>query len=125
MTAPPARTTFRFYRGCTFSTEPIIVDNPDGTPVDISTWTATLQIWREDDDQLTAEPLFTLTSSPPAGIVIDGPEGSVVGTIDAADTLVPVDVDGEVWPFKLTVTDSTPSPDTVERLVVGYVLAQQ
>ena len=31
MTAPPIWTLFRLYDGATFSTEPIVVNNPDGT----------------------------------------------------------------------------------------------
>jgi len=125
MTVPPIFTTFRFYRGTTFSTEPIRVKNPDGTPVDLTGWTGVMNVWREDDDQLVDTPLFALTSSPAAGLTIDGPAGEVVGTIDIPATTVPVDEDGEMWPFKLTLTNPTPTPDYVERLVQGYVIASR
>ena len=123
MTVPPLFQTFRLWRNATFS-EPIILKNPDLTLMDLTGWEADCVITREDGTAL-----YHLTTTPSAGLVIDGPAGEVTMTIDAPqvgvtiDTSVPVDADGEMWPFVLTLTNPSPTPDYVERLVQGYVIA--
>lgn len=123
MTAAPIFTTFRYYGGTTFTSEPIVVNNPDGTPIDLTDWLGELRIWREDGDPAT--PLYLLgNDTGQEGLVIDGPNGSITATIPASDTTVALDVDGEMWPFKLTLTNPNATPDaTVERLMQGYVVA--
>ena len=124
MTAPPATTTYRFYRGTTFTTDPIILD--DGStppaPIDLTGYTGVFDVWREDDDPSTETPLFHLTSSDT--LVITPAEGKLVATIDATETLVAVDPDGEMWPFRLTLTNTNATPDTVERVLTGWIVAQ-
>jgi hypothetical protein len=121
MTMPPIRTTFRFYRGCTFPTEPIVLENPDGTPIDITGYTAQMLIWREDGDPET--PLYDLNTTD-GTLVITGNAGKIEGTIKATDADVAVDVDGEMWSAKLTLTNPNATPDpVVERVVEGWVIA--
>lgn len=117
MTVPPIFATFKLYKGATFS-EPLLVKNPDGTAVDLSGWTAECEVTREDGTAL-----FDLTSSPAAGITIDGPTGAITLTLDFAATDVTIDEDGEMWPFVLVLTNPSPTPDYVERLVQGYIIA--
>jgi hypothetical protein len=124
MTAPPARASYRFYRGTTFTTGPIVDKDTNGDPVDLTDYTAVFDIWREDDDPTTAAPLFHLTSDPAAGLVITPLAGSIEATIAADDTLVDVDPDGEMWPYRLTLTNTAADPDTVERVLAGWVIAQ-
>lgn len=127
MTAPPAPAIFRFYRGTTFSSEPIVIRNPDNTPVDLTGWIGVLRIWREyADPTAPGSELFVLGNAPSqSGLVIDGPNGSIEARIEAGDTDVPVDPDGETWPFTLTLSNPNASPETyVERFVQGFVIAQ-
>lgn len=121
MTMPPIFTTFRFYRECTFTTEPIVLQNPDGTPIDITGYTARMLIWREDGTP--DDPLFDINTTD-GTLVITGSDGKIEGTIAATDADVAVDSDGELWNCKLTLTNPNATPDpTVERIVQGYVIA--
>lgn len=125
MTTPPIYATFKLYVGATFS-EPLGVKNPDGTPVDLTDWTARLTISNEDDDPNADPPVFELTT--PAvdglGIDIDGPNGLVTLQIDAATTLdLPRDTrDPLLLPYRLTLTNPSPTPDYVERLAMGVIV---
>jgi len=123
MTAPPIWTLFRLYDGATFSTEPIVVNNPDGTPVDLTGWTGRMTIWREDASP--DDPLYVLgNAAGETGLVIDGPNGSITASVAASDVNNQIDEDGELWPFRLVLTNPNATPEYVERLVQGYVVAQ-
>jgi hypothetical protein len=121
MTMPPIFTTFRFYRGCTFTTEPIVLENPDGTPIDITDYTGQMLVRRENGSFDT--PLYDLNTTD-GSLVITGVDGKIEGRIEAPEADVAVDEDGEMWFCKLTLTNpnATPAP-TVERIVQGYVVA--
>lgn len=122
MTTPAARTTFRFYKGATFSTEEIDLLDTDGDPEDISAWSGRLRVWREDDDPSTATPLFDSDTGDDIELTLGGVLGTVVGTIAADITVdVDVDIDGETWYARLEMTDGA---DVVTRTIEGYVIAQ-
>ena len=126
MTYQPARTTFRFYRGATFSTEEIDVQDSDGVAVDLTNWTGVMRVWREDADPTTADPLFASNGTSPKITLLPSPfdaTGKVTGVIGFADTLIDVDPDGETWYCRLELTNTNPNPDVVERTLEGYVIA--
>lgn len=129
MTVPPIFTTFRFWKAVTFQ-DSVIVNNPDGTPVNLAGWDAVLVIRRNDDYYNALPPLFTLSTAPGAGIETLDVTGRVAFSIPAPqvgvliDTNVVVDPDGEMWPFTLTLTNTAATPDYAERLVQGYIIAQ-
>lgn len=122
MTVAPAYTTMRFIRGTTFTSDPAILKNPDGTPQDLTGYTGELVIWRDEDD--TKTPLFTLTTAD-GSLTIIAAEGRIEGKVPYTDTSVAVDIDGETWPFRLTLTNTNPNPAEVERVVQGWVVAQR
>lgn len=125
MTTPPIYATFKLYVGATFS-EPLGVKNPDGTPVDLTGWTAHCVITREDDDPNSATPVLELTTPSVAGlgIDVDGPAGLVTLKINADATLdLPRDAhDPILLPYRLTLTNPSPTPDYVERLAMGVIV---
>lgn len=125
MTTPSTRTTFRFYRGATFSTEAIIIENPDGTPTNITGWTGLMRIWREDQDPAVDDPLYDSSASDATKIflTVGTTGGQVVGAIPASATDIAVDIDGETWYTRIEMTNTNVSPATVERTIEGYVIA--
>jgi hypothetical protein len=75
-------------QGATFSLV-VTWKNPNGTPIDLTGYTARMQARAKYDSP--NPPLFSLTSTPAAGLVLGGVAGTVTITIDAATTagLVP------------------------------------
>lgn len=124
MTFIPGRANFRFYRGATFSTENITIDDADGVAEDLTGWTGLMQMWREDVDPVTGTPVFSSAGVAPLITLNDfDTTGVVNGTIAATDALVDVAIDGETWYFRLDLTDPAQNPDLVQRELEGYVIA--
>jgi hypothetical protein len=96
--------------------------NPDGTPIDITGWTAKLQVRRSPD--LTSASALTLTSNPAAGLTVDGPNGTVTGRASPTQTAA---IAAGRYVFECEITDGTDTesltdgamPITVAPEVVG------
>lgn len=71
-----------------------------GSPIDISGWTAKCQVRAV----VGATPALTLTSSPAAGLIVDGPAGTVTGRASPAQTtsLAPGN-----WLWEVEITNGT------------------
>lgn len=128
MTIPPIFTTFRFWAGVSFQ-DAVVVNNPDGTPVNLTGWDALMVIYREDQGP-PLSPLYALSSIGNAGINTLDATGRVSFAIPSpqtgilVDTNVAVEDGGEMWPFTLTLTNTAATPDYAERLVQGFIIAQ-
>lgn len=79
-----ARYDLDIVQGQTFHRE-ILWKNPDGTPVNMTGFTARLQI---REDYASPRPIITLTSSPVAGLTITALLGKIVLDITAAQSSV-------------------------------------
>lgn len=93
---------------------------PDLTrPVDITGYTARLQVRRHLGD--SAPPVLALTSSPPAGLVVDGSAGSVTARASPAQTLP---IPAGPWYWECEITDGTDTHTLAEGplMVRGQVI---
>ena len=90
---------------------PIAYTDATGTPIDLTGCSAALMIRRAFDD---AAPLVSLSSSG-NGIVIDGPAGTLLITIDASVTAT---LAGGTAVYDLKLTDGLGNP---MRLIEGNV----
>lgn len=118
MTTQPASVTFRLYVGATF-TEPAILEDGDGNPIDLTGCSAQLQARRDISD---VDPVFDLSTTD-GSITLGGVNGTITLSISATDTgAFAVDWDGEVWyhDLKLTFPD-----DTVQRTYQGAIIVSQ
>lgn len=121
MTVRPATINFVLPLGATFS-ETTILDDGDGTPIDLTGYSARMDIRRERDD---AEPLFRLSSdalSPlQPSIALGGVDGTVSFSVAAATSgnALLQDPDGEAWVYDLLLTH--PDGVTVDRMYQGQV----
>lgn len=120
MTTRPGIVNFNLYAGATFSEEVVLRDGA-GTPIDLTSRTARMQIRREIDDPT---PLFDLDSEGAnPGIVLGGAEGTIKFAIHpAAMSAVIVDWFGEMWVHDLLLTDTTTTPHTVDRQLQGRII---
>lgn len=85
-------------------------DYPDlSNPVDISGYTARLQVRRRLGDP--DAPVLALTSSPAAGLAIDGPAGVVTSRASPAQTSA---VAAGSWYWELELTNGTDTHTIVE-----------
>ena len=119
MTVPPVFTTFRIWVGSTI-TEPFAVLDSNSAPVDLTGYKGKLTATRDD------EPVFTSVidaTTENGGLTIDGPNGTVTYNMPSdASAALTVAADGEAWPFKLLLIQPG-TPDIVDRIVQGYVIA--
>lgn len=114
MTTQPASINFKMYTGATFE-EVVTLTDSAGDPLDLTGKEATCHIRREKED---AVPVFSLTSTPAAGLTVGGVLGTVTLSLTAVQTgTVLVDIDGETWVYDLLLDDGT----TVERAYQGYI----
>lgn len=116
MTTSPANINFKMYPHATFS-ETVTLTDSLGVPLDLTGKTGRCQIRREPEDAVA---LFTLTSSPAAGIEMGGVLGTITVTLTDEQTgSVAVDSAGESWVYDILVTH-TPS-GTAERVFQGII----
>lgn len=119
MTTTPATVNFSFHPGATF-TGSVTLNDENGDPVDLTNYTALMHIRREPSDEA---PLFVLSTTN-TRIVLGGALGTISVEISADDTAeIDVDEDGETWWYDLLMTNTTPTPDLVERRLKGWVFA--
>jgi hypothetical protein len=91
---------------------PLVYTDSNGTPVDLTGWTAAMMIRRNIED---AVPLVSLSSNS-QGIVLGGASGSITITIDEATTS---QLAGGAAYYDLKLIDSLGKPD---RLIQGKVI---
>lgn len=88
--------------------QPIPGTNPPrpdpARPIDITGYTAKVQIWRAASDN-TGTALLALTSSPAAGLTVDGPTGKV--TVQVSPTLTAAIPPGR-WVWECEITRASP-----------------
>lgn len=119
MTTRPAAVNFYMYPHATFSEQVILKDSND-VPLDLSGYSARMQIRRERDDETA---LYTLTTAPGGGITLGGALGSIAISIGATHTDdAPVDVDGETWFHDILLSNDNVSPAVVSRVYQGMVI---
>jgi hypothetical protein len=122
MTVTPATINFHLYQYATFSESTVLKDS-DGNPIDLTGYSAFMQIRRDRDDPTA---LYTLTTDD-GSIVLGGVNGTVAFSLPAADTtpatVALVDPDGEAWAYGLLLNNEDASPAVVDRVFEGFVFA--
>lgn len=127
MTTRSANVTFRLYPRATFS-ERVVLRDVDGAPVDLTGYSAWMQIHRDRDalalpPAQQPAPLFDLSTA--AGFIVLDAAGGIQITIPATHTdpslTPPFDLDGEALVYDLLLVNSTVSPACVERTLQGWV----
>lgn len=102
MTITPALWNLTLYIGGTFKYQ-LALQNPDGTPIDLTNYTAVFTVRNELED---SDPVLELDTDD--GIVIDGPNGVITFTAEA-------DVTAEMEPYNHAVYDLRISSPTDEK----------
>lgn len=120
MTVQPANIPFHLYQYATFS-ESTVLKDIDGTPIDLTGFSAFMQIRRDRDDSLALYDLSTTDGT----IVLGGTAGTIAFAIPAGQTTqaqAPLrDPDGEVWAYDLLLSNDNTSPAVVDRVFEGAV----
>ena len=120
MTVAPAVVNFHLYQYATFSEQALLKDLA-GAPIDLTGYTAFMQIRRDRDD---ADPLYTLMTAD-STIVLGGAAGTITFAIPATETTPAtaalLDPDGEVWSYDLLLNNENASPTVVDRVFEGSV----
>lgn len=115
----PARYTFRAYQGQTWE-EAITINNPDGTPVDLTGYTARMHVRGEVSD---ATPILELDADNGRLLVSDPTEGTLALLVDAEDMAeLPLFFDVQVWVYDIEIVRTSPAPDYVRRVMEGAVV---
>lgn len=119
--AAPARYTFRVYQGQTWE-ETITVNNPDTTtPMDLTGYTARMHVRGELADAAT---LLELDEDNGRLLVSDPSNGELTILVSAADMAeLPLFFDIQVWVYDLEIVRASPSPEYVQRVMEGGVVA--
>lgn len=91
----------------------VTYENPDGTPINITNYTAALQL-----RSLPSDPTAVLSLTTGAGITITGATGTVAITASATQTRA---IDEGNYYYDLEIS-SPASPSVVTRLVQGQVV---
>lgn len=118
MTMRPATLNFHLYQHATFS-ERVVLKDVDGLPINLTGYTALMQVRRERSD---AEPLYSFSTAT-GEIVLGGVDGSIELSLaaDATDDVALLDPDGDVWVHDILLTNPADTPPTVDRVYQGYV----
>lgn len=94
--------------------EPLPSGAPDlANPIDISGWTAKCQV----RPAVGATPALTLTSSPAAGLTVNGPAGTVTGRASPAQT-APLAPGNWLWEVEITNGTDTRTLNPSSKLIV-------
>lgn len=120
MTVAPATINFQLYQYASFSEQTLLQDDA-GAPIDLTGYTAFMQIRRERDD---TTPLYTLTTAD-STIILGGAAGTIAFAIPSSDTTPAtaalLDPDGEVWVYDMLLNNENASPPVVDRIFEGSV----
>lgn len=118
MTMRPATINFHLYPYATFSETQVLKD-ADGTPIDLTGYTAVMHIRRERSDP---DPLYTLSTAT-GEIELGDTDGSIVITLAASTTedAQLLDPDGEAWVHDILLTNPADTPATVDRVYQGVI----
>lgn len=116
----PASYAFKVYQGQTWE-ETLTVNNPDGTPTDLTGYKARMQIRADiSDDEVIMElddDNDRLTISSPL-------DGEITLLVDAADmAALPLSFEVQSWVYDLEIYRETPPPEYVQRILQGSVIA--
>lgn len=115
----PARYTFRAYQGQTWE-EAITINNPDGTPVDLTGYTARMHVRGDISD---AEPILILDDDNGRLVVSDAAAGELTLLVAAEDMAeLPLFFDVQVWVYDIEIVRVSPAPDYVRRVMEGGVV---
>lgn len=119
MTTRPAQVNFHLYKNATFSETQVLKDG-DGVPLDLTGFSARMQVRRERDDPETVLDLSTDDGE----IVLGGVEGTITFTLSAAQTalLQLRDPDGDVWVHDILLSNPATTPPTVDRIYQGRIV---
>lgn len=118
--AAPANYTFSVYQGQTWE-EQLLVQNPDGTPTDLTGYKARMHVREEISSPDT---IIELGDADSTLVVTDAAAGEITLLVSAADTAaLPLNFEVQSWVYDLEIYRETPTPEYVQRILQGSVVA--
>lgn len=116
----PASYSFTVYQGQTWE-ETLIVNNPDGSPTDLTGFKARMQVREELS---SADVVLELDEDSDRLVISDPVNGTITLLVDAADMAdLPLAFEPQSWVYDLEIYRETPAPEYVQRILQGSVIA--
>lgn len=118
--AAPATHTFSVYQGQTWE-ETLVVNNPDGTPMNLTGFAARMHIRAEIGDAAT---IMELGLANERLLVSDAAAGELTLLVSAADTAaLPLNFEPQTWVYDVEIYRASPAPEYVQRILQGSINA--
>lgn len=118
--ASPAIHAFTVYQGQTWE-EQLIVQNPDGTPTDLTGFKARMHVREEISSPDT---ILELGDADGTLVVTDAAAGEITLLVSAAATAaLPLNFEPQSWVYDLEIYRESPAPEYVQRILQGFVHA--